>query len=271
MLRYLGSKWRLAPEIVRRFPPHDLYVEPFGGSAAVLGQKPRCNSEIWNDLDGEVVNLFQVLRSPAGPRLAELIALTPYARSEHALSYKPADDPVERARRLLVRSHMGHGNNGTKTTNKNGWRIDGVTNTNDVAGQWRLFPKALSDWIDRLKGVQIEQRPAAELIAKFDVPHALIYCDPPYLPETRSASVRWDTGKCSYAHEMNAEQHVLLLAQLIAARAMVVVSGYPSPVYDAALVGWRRLELKARAHGNAPRIEVLWLNRQAERAKGLLV
>lgn len=269
VLRYLGSKWRLAPLIVRNLPEHDLYIEPFGGSAAVLANKPRCKSEIYNDLDGEVVHVFSVLRSSMAGDLIRAVSLTPYARAEHTLSYETTDDPIERARRLLVRSHMGHGNNGAGRANRNGWRVDGVTNTNDVAGQWAAFPEQLARWVERLKGVQIECRPALQLVKKFDVQKALIYLDPPYLPETRSKSIRWTTGKCSYAHEMSPSDHAELLDAVASSRAMIVLSGYPSPVYDEALTGWQRLDLKARAHGNQPRTECLWINPAAQAGQGL--
>lgn len=269
LLRYLGSKFRLAPKIIPWFPPHGLYVEPFGGSAAILSQKPRCNSEVYNDLDGEVVNLFRVLRSDRAGELIRGVSLTPYAREEHLLSYEVADDPVESARRLLVRSHMGHGNNGSSIGNRNGWRVDGVSNTNDVAGQWAEFPAQLANWLDRLRGVQIESRPALDLVKKFGSPNALFYVDPPYVPSTRSTSIRWTTGKCCYAHEMSIEEHEALLEALLVSPAMIVLSGYPSDLYDAALQGWRRLELKARAHGNSARIEVLWINPAASAAHGL--
>ena len=269
LLRYLGGKWRLAPKILPWLPPHEVYLEPFGGSAALLAAKPRVRSEIWNDLDGEVVNLFQVLRSSAAAVLIRGVALTPYARQEHELSYVLADDPVERARRLLVRSHMGHGTNGTQIQLRNGFRIDGTSGGTRVAGEWADLPAALAQWVERLRGVQLEQRPAAELIERYDAPNVLIYADPPYLPETRSASVRWTTGKCAYAHELSVAEHVELLAQLAATRAMVVLSGYPSPLYDDALRSWRRLELAARAHRNTPRVEVLYINAAASAAHGL--
>lgn len=269
LLRYLGSKHRLAPKIVQWLPPHSLYVEPFGGSAAILGHKPRSQREIYNDLDGEVVNLFRVLRSDRAGDLVRAVQLTPYAREEHALSYEPVNDPVERARRLLVRSHMGHGNNGTLITNKNGFRIDGTTGNTDVARNWLGFPAQIEAWIERLSGVMIENRPALELVERYAVPETLFYLDPPYVPETRSKSVRWSTGKCSYAHEMSIDDHAALLDAIVASPAMVVLSGYRSELYDAALRDWRRLELKARAHGNLPRTEVVWINRAAAAAHGL--
>ncbi len=269
LLRYLGSKWRLAPKIIPWLPPHEIYVEPFGGAAAVLASKPRVRQEVWNDLDGEVVNLFQVLRTGSAAALIRAIELTPYARAEHELAYERVDDPIERARRLLVRSHMGHGTNGTQIELRNGFRIDGTAGRTNVGGEWGAFASQLELWIARMRGVLLEQRPATELIARYDAPGVLLYVDPPYLPETRSASVRWTTGKCAYAHEMTIGEHEQLLDQLNASRAMVVLSGYPAPAYDAALRHWRRLELAARAHRNSPRTEVLWINPAAAAAHGL--
>lgn len=268
LLRYLGSKHRLAPKIIPWLPPHGLYVEPFGGSAAVLARKPRCNSEIYNDLDGEVVNLFRVLRSDRACELVRAISLTPYAREEHTLSYEVTDDPVERARRLLVRSHMGHGNTGASIVNNNGWRVPSDAGP-DAAGLWSEFPAHLAAWIRRLQGVMVEQRPALELVRKYALSNALLYVDPPYVPDTRSASARLTTGKCAYTHELSIEDHEELLTELLASPAMIVLSGYPSDLYDGALQAWRRLELKARAHGNSPRTEVLWINPAAASRHGL--
>lgn len=269
LLRYLGSKHRLAPKITQWFPPHSLYVEPYGGSAAVLACKVRSQREIYNDLDGDVVNLFRVLRSDRAGELLRAVELTPYAREEHEQSYEPAADPVERARRLLVRSHFGHGNNGSLITNKNGFRVDGTTGNTDVAGNWAGFPAHLEAWIERLSGVLIENRPALDLVERYGAADTLFYLDPPYVPETRSKSVRWSTGKCSYAHEMSVEDHEALLDAIVRSPSMVVVSGYRSALYDEALADWRRLELKERAHGNLPRTEVVWINPAAAQAHGL--
>ncbi|WP_174301402.1 DNA adenine methylase [Caulobacter sp. S45] len=269
VLRYLGSKWRLAPKIIPWLPPHEIYVEPFGGAAAVLASKPRVRQEVWNDLDGEVVNLFQVLRSGSAAALMRAVELTPYARAEHKLAYERVDDPIERARRLLVRSHMGHGTNGTQIELRNGFRIDGYAGRTNVGDEWGAFAGQLELWISRMRGVLLEQRPATELIDRYDSPGVLLYVDPPYLPETRSTSVRWMTGKCAYAHEMTIGEHEQLLDQLNASSAMVVLSSYPSPAYDAALRHWRRLELAARAHRNSPRTELLWINQAAAAAHGL--
>lgn len=260
LLRYLGSKWRLAPWIIGHFPQHEIYVEPFGGAAAVLLQKPRCRSEVYGDVDGELVNLFSVLRSPEASQLIRHAALTPYARAEYLLAMEPAACPLERARRLLVRSHMGHGTRGTRTDRSAGFRSDGTTGTTRVAGEWADFPEQLRAIVERLRGVAIESRPAAELIAYWDDPRVLLYLDPPYMPETRSGKARQREVFHAYAHEMVPEDHVALLEQVRGSRSMVILSGYETDLYNEALKGWSKRTARARAHRNLPRTEVLWLN-----------
>jgi len=108
ILRYHGGKWRLAPWIISHFPRHRFYVEPFGGVASVLLRKPRSFHEVYNDLDGNLVNLLSVLRDETTRnKLIEDLRLTPFAREEFVLARRDADDPIERARRTIVRSFMG--------------------------------------------------------------------------------------------------------------------------------------------------------------------
>ncbi len=108
-LRYHGGKFRLASWIMQFFPEHTCYVEPFGGAAGVLLQKPRSYAEVYNDLDGDVVNFFRVLRCPVlSAALTEAVSLTPYARSEFDTAWIPTDDPVERARRIAIRLEHKH-------------------------------------------------------------------------------------------------------------------------------------------------------------------
>lgn len=85
LLRYHGGKWKLAPWILRHLPPHRVYVEPFGGGGSVLLQKPRSYAEVYNDLDGEIVNLFRVARE-RGEELAQAVELTPFARLDRNLA-----------------------------------------------------------------------------------------------------------------------------------------------------------------------------------------
>ncbi len=123
-LRYHGAKFRLAPWVLKHFPPHGTYVEPFDGAAGVLLQKPRSYAEVYNDLDGEMVNFFRVLRN-TGQRaaLVEALALTPYHRDEFDLAWEPTEDPIEQARRLCVRAQVGFGSAGA-TKGVTGFRID---------------------------------------------------------------------------------------------------------------------------------------------------
>ncbi len=110
VLRYHGGKFRLAPKLIGIFPAHRVYTEAYGGGASVLLLKPRCYAEIYNDLDGEVVNVFRVLQNPSkAHRLERLLRLTPFAREEFLLSYRDSSCEVERARRTIIRSHMGFG------------------------------------------------------------------------------------------------------------------------------------------------------------------
>lgn len=269
LLRWLGGKFRLAPWIVSHFPPHRIYVEPFGGAASVLLHKQRSYNEIYNDLDGELVNLFRVLRSDRAPELVEAIRLTPFGREEYQAAFEPAACPVERARRAIVRSHMGHGTGGARIDRPTGARIDGISGTTNVAGEWADFPVALSAVIDRLRGVNIEQRSALDLVRYYDAPHVLLYLDPPYLPDTRSNKSRKQGEKYhTYAHELTRDDHVALLDAVRASKSMVIISGYPDGLYDEMLVGWRRIETAARAHRNSPRTEVIWLNQAVVSALG---
>jgi DNA adenine methylase len=257
VLRWHGGKWLLAPWIISHLPTHRVYVEPFGGAGSVLMRKDRSYAEVWNDLDGDVVNLFRVLRSPDAERLVSELRLTPFARDEFAQSYEATDDPVERARRLCLRSFMGFGSNWH--VRKTGFRANSNRSGTTPAQDWVNYPDALVAVIERLAGVVIENRDAKQVMAAHDGPDTLHYVDPPYLPETR------DKGG-DYAHELTAEEHESLLVFLRGLRGMVVLSGYPSAIYDDALHDWRRVERSALADGASPRTEVLWLNRAATSA-----
>lgn len=270
VLRWLGGKFRDAPKIIAQFPPHRIYVEPYGGAFSVGLAKPRAYNEIYNDLDGELVNLFAVLRDDQGPELLRRLALTPYAEAEYRLALERCDDPVERARRTVVRSHMAHGTGSARIDRPTGFRSDGRAGTTNVAGEWADLPAALRATIERLQGVTIQQMPALDLIRLYDDPKVLIYLDPPYLPATRSVKARKGGERYhTYAQEMTADDHAELLQACIESSAMIVLSGYPHPDYDAALTGWSTRSYEARAHRNSPRREQLWLNAAAVAGHGL--
>lgn len=264
VLRWHGGKWRLAPWIVQHFPAHRLYTEVFGGAASVLLRKPRSYAEVYNDLDDLVVGLFRVLRSERAAELLAALRATPFARAEFEQAYGISDDPLEEARRLVVRSFMGFGSDGFNRDVTTGFRANAHRNGTTPASDWANLPDAMVLTIERLRGVVIENREAAEVLAQHDGPDSLHYVDPPYLPETRSQKQRRAGGKYHvYRHEMTEADHARLLDVLLGLKGMVVLSGYPAPSYDAALSGWTRIERAAHADGARARTEVLWINPRA--------
>lgn len=266
VLRWHGGKWKLAPWIISNLPPHRIYVEPFGGAASVLLRKPRSYAEVYNDLDGDVVNLFRVLRDTAtASRLETALRLTPFARDEHVAAYEEAAEPVERARQLIALSFMGFGSNGHNRRRKTGFRSNSNNSGTTPARDWANYPDNVQLFVERLQGVVVENRDALEVMAQQDSLQTLHFVDPPYLPETRSVGNKYDLKYAGgmYAHEMNAGCHERLLAFLQTLQGTVVLCGYPSAMYDDALSDWQRIERAAHADGARDRTEVLWINRPA--------
>ncbi|MCE8002566.1 DNA adenine methylase [Billgrantia ethanolica] len=260
VMRYHGGKSRIAEWVIDRFPAHKVYVEPFGGAANILMQKAPVRAEIYNDLDGEIVNVFRVLREPAtAERLAELCRLTPYARAEFDLSQEPTSDPVEQARRTLFRAWASFGSAGA-TRGNSGMRTFSRPDGSylGVAKAWNRIAGAIDAFTDRLRDVVIENRPALNVIAQYDSLETLHYVDPPYLPETRT----YGSGRY-YRHEMTVEDHGELLEGLQQLQGFVILSGYESRLYDERLAGWQRLTLATSGSsrmGSVKRTECLWLS-----------
>lgn len=260
IVRYHGGKWKLAPWIVAHFPPHRVYVEPFGGAASVLLRKPRSYAEVYNDLDGEIVNLFRVARD-RGEDLVRCLELTPFAREEFRLSYTPSDDPLEQARRTVARAYMGFGS-ASVNGRVSGFRADSNKAGTTPAHDWRNYPDALPAIIERLRGVVIEHKEAAAVIRDHDSPRTLFYVDPPYVLDTRSKG-NPNCKKHQYRHEMTDEDHRALSDALKSVQGMVVLSGYPSDLYSYLYRGWRLVKTSAHADGARDRTECLWLNAPA--------
>lgn len=255
VIKYPGVKWRIADWIISFMPPHKSYLEPFFGSGAVFFKKPPSRIETINDLDGEIVNLFRVIRERP-EELERAVALTPYSREEYEAAWerrKAGDvtDPVELARLTLVRYWQAHGSDGHK---KSGWRnnVTGQTGTS-IARQWSRLPERIVPILERLKEAQIEQAPAVEVIRRFAHPEVLIYADPPYVLSTRSQR--------QYNVEMaDNAQHVELLEALLDHPGPVILSGYDNDLYNDMLPGWQKLQRKTQCEGGGARTEVLWLN-----------
>lgn len=251
VLKYPGSKWSMADWIVSMFPEHHSYLEPFFGSGAVFFNKPRSNIETVNDLDGNVVNLFEWIKKDP-ERLAHEIYYTPYARQvyEDVFSVVP-EDSFEKAVNFYIRCNMGHGfrTNGEKV----GWKNDVQGRERSYASQdWRNLPEKIMQAAERLRGVQIDNRPALQLIPRFNFENVLIYCDPPYMLRTRH-------GK-QYRCEMDDEGHEALLDTLLKHKGPVLISGYETELYDDMLAGWNRYEKEAYSQVNTKKKEVIWAN-----------
>ncbi len=266
VLRWHGGKWNLAPWIISHFPDHRVYVEAFGGAASVLLRKERAYAEYYSDLDGDVVNLFRVLRGPDAPRLIDMLRLTPFSRDEFAEAYHHSDDDLERARRIVARSFMGFGS-AAACGKSTGFRATSDRSGTTPAHDWVNFPETLAAVVERLRGVVIESRPAISVMAERDRSDALHYVDPPYVHSTRARGNPY-CDKGQYRHELTDQQHIELLEFLRGLKGMVVLSGYPTGLYDNALPDWRRIERKAHADGARERTEVLWINPAAAEAVG---
>jgi DNA adenine methylase len=260
-LRYHGGKFRLAAWIQSFFPAHTAYVEPFGGAAGVLLQKPRSYAEVYNDLDGEIVNFFRVLQDPAArQRLINLCALTPYSRDEFELSWQPAIDAVERARRVAIRAQMGFGSAGA-TKGCTGFRVDTKRSYGTSQHLWAEYPAGIEMVGARFTGVLIENRPAIDVMLQHDAVDTLTYLDPPYVFETRCMT----SGRAYYRHELSDQDHAELLDACLSLQGMAVISGYPSALYEDVLgaAGWISETTSARisaGRGSTIRTECAWLN-----------
>lgn len=252
VLKYPGAKWGIADWIIGFFPEHHSYLEPFFGSGGVFFKKRRSNIETINDVDGEVINLFECIREDP-EKLARRIYFTPYAREiyNQAFSGEAPEDRYERAVRLMVRCNMGLG---FRTTGERvGWKNDVASRERAYAAKtWADLPNLLIEAAERLRGVQVECSPAAELIERFNAPNVLVYCDPPYVLSTRR-------GK-QYRCEMTDNEHLHLLNVLKRHKGPALISGYQNPMYDAELRGWHRETVTTTDQLSQLKQEILWMN-----------
>lgn len=259
-LKWHGGKSYLARRITALFPPHRVYVEPFIGGGSVLLNKAPAEREVAGDLNAALVNFwFHVAQR--GAALAEILADVPYAADRfEAAKALPGQDGLYGAVAFLVRNRMSRGGLGESFA----WseRLRGKTRPGGpVPGDlnaWDTIREELPRIAGRVKGVGFNCCDAVQLIESNDAPDALVYCDPPYLHETR-------TAKKAYAHEMTRADHERLLACLLGCRGRVFLSGYRSELYDSALAGWTRHEFDMPNHSGQGgtkqrRIECLWKN-----------
>lgn len=264
-IKWHGGKSYLGNWIISHMPPHTHYVEPFAGGLAVLLRKP-CDgiSEVVNDQDRELINFWRVLQGKdTFEQLRRRLEATPFARDEFdqaggkSLNLSNLDgDQVERACRFFIRCRQS----------RQGLRQDFATlsrtrtrrGMNEQASAWWTAVEGLPWVYERLRRVVILHDDACRVIRQQDGPGTLFYCDPPYLPATR-------TVPNAYAIEMTTDDHAELLEVLTRCASRVILSGYPSPMYDAALRDWRYVdvEIDNKASGAATKrrmTERIWMN-----------
>lgn len=261
---YFGGKTSIAGQIAALLPPHEHYLEPFAGSLAVLLAKRPSSMETVNDLDQDLMNFWQILRDdPVG--LERACALTPHSRGEYLASYDlDGTEGLERARRVWVRLTQGRGGSMRRT----GWRyyVNPRGSHSSMPDYLEAYTDRLAAAAARLAAVSLECKPALELVAQYGQHEGcLIYADPPYLGSVRNPRAnRAGHGREYSAEMLTDDQHRELAAALAAAAAAVVLSGYPSPLYDELYAGWHRREIpvfNGNGTGDRSRVEVLWSNR----------
>ena len=255
VFRYPGSKWGLAEWIIQHFPvdyEHMVYLEPFAGSAAVFFNKKPGIVETINDLNGDVVNLFRVLRE-SPEQLMRKLQLTPYSREEYRLSVEPCEDPIEKARRFMVRTTQAIG-----AKPDSGWRNHKQAKVGGTACKWNGITETLDAAANRLKGntknlVQIENTDAIQLIKKYNFSDVLMYLDPPYVKSTRR------TNRL-YRHEMDENGQIEMLEAVTKSKAKIILSGYQSDLYDSRLEGWKKDTIQTRTTAADMATETIWMN-----------
>lgn len=263
---WYGGKYTHLDWLLPLLPYTTHYCEPFGGSAAVLLNRAPAPVETYNDIDGELVNFFCVLRNQKA-ELLEAIGLTPFAREELRVAVNPTAEPIsdlERARRFFVRARQVR-TGLAQTASEGRWAHCKLTSRAGMAGavsRWLGSVEGLAEIAQRLLRVQIENAPALEVIERYDSPETLFYCDPPYVHESRS-----DTK--AYAFEMIDSEHRTLAEKLHRVKGKVALSGYRSKLMDELYCDWTYLESPAKkAHSTntrpdntkQDRVETLWIN-----------
>lgn len=259
VFRYPGSKWSIARWIISHFPEGYeklVYLEPFAGSAAVFFNKKPGRVETINDADGDIVNLFRVLRE-APDELKRALELTPYSREEYDLSFEPCGDPVERARRYMVRTTQAIGAK-LNGNSKCGWRNHKTPNLGGTACKWGGITDTIDGATKRLRGsttnlVQIEHGDALKLIERYNSRDVLMYLDPPYLRSTRRSGAL-------YRYEVSDKVHREMLEAIANSTAKIVLSGYQSELYDEYLVGWHKDSVMSQTTSTEMALEVIWMN-----------
>lgn len=244
ILDYYGGKFNLKKWIIENMPDHKIYVEPFGGGASVLLAKDPVKLEIYNDIDDEIVNVFNMAKFH-GKELKRQLELTPYSRSIYIQSRRKSADPIDMAIKTITKSFMGIGDS---IHNNSGFR-NSKTSNSSPGKSFKNYVDYFDWFIERLRGVVIESLPYNKILEKYDSSETLFYLDPPYVFSCRSK-------KHTYGHELTDKEHQGLIDQITGMSGHVVLSGYENDIYEK--LKWEKLTKEARTQKNK-RTEALWI------------
>ena len=261
VLKYPGSKWNIADQLVELIPSHHSYLEPFFGSGTVFFKKIPSNIEMINDRDSDVTNLFRCIQEDS-EHLAKLVMTTPFSREVYENSYQEdnlaqmaMDDPYYKALLFLIRCWQGYGYR--TVGHKVGWKRD-VYGREKMYSLWDWYqlPERIIEVAERLRMVQIENRPALDLIEQYNHSNVFMYLDPPYVFNTRNGKRK------QYKYEMSDPDHEDLLTKVLVSKAKIMISGYESDLYNKYLEGWKKMYFTSCAERGSSRQEVVWMNYQ---------
>lgn len=260
VLRYQGSKFSIAEWIISFFPPHKIYVEPYGGGAAVLLLKTKSVTEIYNDINSKLYDVFKLLRDKdKAQELKRRLELTPWSYQEYVETdyIDESDDDIERVRKTIVRGYMGV-SAGSINRNINGFLVRLDKDRSYTMAQpkaWTTYPDEIEKFAHRIRTVVLENRDAMRVISIYDSDKTLHYVDPPYCLGL------WNRqDRKTYSKIMSDDDHMKLLELLKQVSGFVVLSGYDNELYNDTLKDWKKKSRKARNQLNDEREECIWIS-----------
>ena len=274
--KYFGGKNLLARKLVHLIPPHITYVEPFGGSAALLFAKQPSKVEIYNDIHSDLANFFRILKSlEATQVLHENLSYTPVSREEYKefLAYfKTLPDWIDTAGDL-TRAYLWYYIQISSFAGAWG-RAWGLSLVQNQAKTFVNTINRLPNLHQRFQHVVVENTDFERVLDNYDSADTFFYLDPPYVPSTRSDST------CNYKDELTDADHERLLEIITSAefRGKVMLNGYHNPLYDEVLSAWNCIDFegmpcpsfaKTKKHSTKEthkRTETIWVNYPLEQS-----
>jgi DNA adenine methylase len=259
VFRWIGSKWRIMPQLVPLISDHRCYVSVFGGAASDIARKPRSRLEVYNDLNADLFNVFSVLRQePLRKKLCVQLRYSPPSRRHFndclSLLHSTNGKPFERAFAFLYATAYSYGGKDPGVATPGAFCPKNVS----PSRRWEAVAEHMEAVGRRFFNVLLENRPWQEVLDRYDAADVLFYIDPPYVPSTR-------VSPNIYRHDMETGEHVELASRLLSLKAKVMLSGYHNPIYAPFLADWRTAEIEtycsiALAKKKPRRTEVVWMN-----------